>query len=62
MPAAAIDIGKRVFSDGMAYVALSRVTSVNGLTLLDFHPDSVQRKPDFVLSEMNRLRQSVGEE
>ena len=62
LPAAAIDIGKRVFSDGMAYVALSRVTSVNGLILLDFHPDSVQRKPDFVLSEMNRLRQSVGEE
>ena len=32
---------KRIFREGMGYVALSRVTSKNGLTLLDFDEKTI---------------------
>uniref|UniRef100_A0A1X7VX70 Uncharacterized protein n=1 Tax=Amphimedon queenslandica TaxID=400682 RepID=A0A1X7VX70_AMPQE len=35
---AIIDLSTDVFGDGMAYVALSCVRTLNGLHLLSFHP------------------------
>ena len=35
------DLYSKVFSPGMAYVALSRVCSLNGVNLTDFNPASV---------------------
>ena len=51
---AAIDIGASVFTAGMAYVALSRVSSLAGLHLLDFAPAKVYCS-DKVHEEMERL-------
>ena len=51
----AVDIGSKVFSSGMSYVALSRVTKFKGLHLLDFHPNSLKVSPD-VKAEMERLQ------
>ncbi len=36
-----IDLGESIFSDGMAYVALSRVRSLNGLYLSDFDASKI---------------------
>lgn len=50
-----IDLGSTVFEKGMAYVALSRVTSLSGLYLLKFSPAVVQ-PPCSVLEEYERMR------
>lgn len=52
---AIVDIGHNCFGSGMAYVALSRVTSLNGLHLVDIDRCKIiaNRK---ALSEYNRLR------
>jgi energy-coupling factor transporter ATP-binding protein EcfA2 len=55
MKSAVVDLGQKVFSSGMAYVALSRVTSMRGLHLLDFHPKSLIVS-DEVQKEMERFR------
>uniref|UniRef100_A0A1X7U878 OTU domain-containing protein n=1 Tax=Amphimedon queenslandica TaxID=400682 RepID=A0A1X7U878_AMPQE len=39
---AIIDLSTEVFGDGMAYVTLSRVRTLNGLHLLSFDPLSVK--------------------
>ena len=39
---AKIDIGTGVFSEGQAYVALSRMRSLEGMSLIRFHPGSVR--------------------
>ena len=39
---AIIDLSDKVFADGMAYVALSRVRSLNGLHLTAFDPKSIK--------------------
>ena len=38
---AIIDLSSKVFSPGMAYVALSRVHSLKGLHLTEFDPGSI---------------------
>ena len=53
---AIVDLSDKVFSAGMAYVALSRVRSLAGLHLAKFDPKSVIVSTD-CLQEMNRLRQ-----
>ena len=40
---AIIDLSNKVFSPGMAYVALSRVHSLDGLYLTDIDPSSILR-------------------
>ena len=52
---AIIDLSNNVFSPGMAYVALSRVRSLNGLYLTDFDPSSIMVSTS-CLEEINRLR------
>ena len=48
-------LGRRVFSEGMAYVALSRATTLEGVHLLEFQPSSVFTDGEAV-TEYNRLR------
>ena len=52
---AIIDLPDKVFADGMAYVALSRVRSLNGLHLTAFDPKSIKVNVK-ALREINRLR------
>ena len=52
---AVIDIGPNVFCDGMAYVALSRVKSIEGLAILNYSAKSL-RSSAHVSEEMERLR------
>lgn len=52
---AIVDLSSKVFADGMAYVALSRVHSLDGLHLTAFDPRSVWVSPKCV-EEINRLR------
>ena len=51
-----VDLGSSVFQAGMAYVALSRVTNIDGLNLIRFDPNIVVAD-DSVLEEYNRLRE-----
>ena len=53
---AIIDLSENVFSDGMAYVALSKVRSLSGLHLVAFHPKSIMVSISS-LKETNRLRE-----
>ena len=53
--AAIIDLSDKVFADGMAYVALSRVCSISGLHIVHFDPNSI-RVSTSSLREINRLR------
>ena len=53
---AIIDLSDKVFADGMAYVALSRLKSLAGVHLVAFTPQSVKVNVK-CLKEVNRLRQ-----
>ena len=55
LDSAIIDLSSKVFSPGMAYVALSRVCSLNGLHLTKFDPSSIIVSSS-CLEEINRLR------
>ena len=55
LDAAVIDLGPQVFEYGMAYVALSRVRTLDGVALLRLSPERVSAS-SFVSSEMERLR------
>ncbi|KYN13600.1 DNA repair and recombination protein pif1, mitochondrial, partial [Trachymyrmex cornetzi] len=52
---AVMDLGNNVFSYGQAYVALSRVTSLDGLHLINFDPSSVFASEKAII-EYNRLK------
>lgn len=45
---AEIDLGPNVFSDGQGYVALSRLRTLQGLSLRQFHPKSIRANQDVV--------------
>jgi ATP-dependent exoDNAse (exonuclease V) alpha subunit len=45
---AEIDLGPNVFSDGQGYVALSRLRTLQGLSLRQFHPRSIRANQDVV--------------
>ena len=53
---AIVDLSDKVFSAGMAYVALSRVRSLSGLHLIEFHSKSLMVSIS-CLKEVNRLRE-----
>ena len=52
---AIVDLSNSVFSAGMAYVAISRVHTLDGLHLTAFDPASLMIS-DICLEEINRLR------
>ena len=54
---AIVDLSDKVFSAGMAYVALSRVRSLAGLHLSAFDPNSILVSTS-CLKEVNRLREA----
>ena len=49
-----LDLGESLFEPGQAYVALSRVRSLEGVYLLDYVPESV-RVDEAVTEEYERL-------
>ena len=55
LDSAIIDLSSKVFSPGIAYVALSRVHSLNSLHLKDFDPASIIVSTS-CLEEINQLR------
>jgi hypothetical protein len=48
LDAAQMDLGQNVFEYGQAYVALSRVRSIDGLFLTHFEPQRIRAHPDVV--------------
>ena|SRR5947199_67872 len=52
-----MDIGNNVFSCGQVYVALSRVTSSNGLHLINYDPSSVKAS-EGAITEYNHLKRT----
>ena len=52
-----VDLTQEVFSDGMAYVAISRVRTLAGLHLVAFEPSSIMVSATS-LKEVNRLREA----
>ncbi|XP_070513036.1 ATP-dependent DNA helicase pif1-like [Cardiocondyla obscurior] len=55
LQSAVIDIGNCIFNCGQTYVALSRVTSLKGLHLINFDPSAVIAD-EKAINEYNRLR------
>lgn len=51
--ACSLDIGSSFFQSGMAYVGLSRVTSLNGLHLRSFNPNSIYANDGVLEKKMN---------
>ena len=56
LDAAVLDLGDKVFEPGMAYVALSRVRTLDGVALSRFEPEMIKANKR-VHAEMARLRQ-----
>jgi len=52
---AIVEAGNSIFSCGQVYVALSRVTTLNGLHLINYDPSSVKAN-ELAIIEYNRLR------
>lgn len=55
LDSALLDIGNSVFCDGQTYVALSRLTSLDGVNIINFDPRNVKANP-IAIEEYNRLR------
>jgi len=55
LDAAVINLGSQVFEEGMAYVALSRIRTLDGVALLDLVADKVKTS-QAAAQEMDRLR------
>ncbi|XP_070203111.1 ATP-dependent DNA helicase PIF1-like [Littorina saxatilis] len=55
---AALDLGSTVFEKGMSYVALSRLRSLQGLTIIRLDPYKFECS-DEVLEEYSRLRDTL---
>ncbi|XP_066600007.1 uncharacterized protein [Prorops nasuta] len=53
---AIVDVGNSIFTCGQAYVALSRLTKLEGLHIINYDPSSVKAS-DLAILEYNRLRQ-----
>ena len=60
LDSAVIDLGPTVFEDGMAYVALSRVRTLEGVALLGLVGDKI-RANNLAGQEMDRLRRARNE-
>ena len=58
LDAAVIDLGPKVFEDGMAYVALSRMRTLEGVALLGLVSEKVKASESAGL-EMEQLRSNV---
>ena len=54
---AIVDLSDKIFADGMAYVAISRLRTLEGLHLVSFDPASIQVNVR-CLEEINRLRKA----
>ena len=54
-----VDIGNNIFACGQAYVAMSRVTSLSGLHLINFDPHCIKAL-DSAVMEYNYLRKHSG--
>ena len=44
-----LDIGNLIFSSGQTYVALSRITPLKGLSLINFDPKSIMADPEAII-------------
>ena len=55
LDAAVIDLGPNVFEDGMAYVALSRVRTLDGVTIIDLVSSKIKAS-QLATKELDRLR------
>jgi hypothetical protein len=60
LDAAVIDLGPKMFTTGMAYVALSRLRDINGLAIVGLHPKSTGfASSKSAIKEISRLRQKA---
>lgn len=50
-----LDIGNNIFICGQSYVALSRLTTIDGLHIINFDPSQIKANPS-AIEEYNRLR------
>ena len=55
LDAAVIDLGPKVFEDGMAYVALSRVRTLDGVAIIDLVSSKIKAS-QLATKELDRLR------